>query len=49
LVGIYGRSVAALRSFTQATLNNEPKWRHKGSTITTGYHPKHYSAKERIP
>jgi hydrogenase small subunit len=41
-VGMYGRAVAALRSFTQATLNKEPKWRHPGKTITTGYHPKHY-------
>lgn len=40
--GIYGRAVAALRSFTQTTLNQEPKWRHPGKTLTTGYHPKHY-------
>jgi hydrogenase small subunit len=40
--GIYGRAVAALRSFTQTTLNQEPKWRHAGKTLTTGYHPKHY-------
>ncbi|HEY1754913.1 MAG TPA: hydrogenase expression protein HypE [Bryobacteraceae bacterium] len=41
-VGMYGRAVAALRSFTQTALNKEPKWRHPGKTITTGYHPKHY-------
>jgi hydrogenase small subunit len=41
-VGIYGRAVAALRSFTQTTLNKEPKWRHPGKTLTTGYHPKNY-------
>jgi hydrogenase small subunit len=41
-VGVYGRAVAALRSFTQATLNKEPKWRHPGQTLTTGYHPKNY-------
>jgi hydrogenase small subunit len=40
--GIYGRAVSALRSFTQATLNQEPKWRHPGKALTTGYHPKHY-------
>jgi hydrogenase small subunit len=40
--GIYGRAVSALRSFTQATLNQEPKWRHAGKTLTSGYHPKHY-------
>lgn len=41
-VGIYGRTISALRSFTQSTLNKEPKWRHPGQTLTTGYHPRHY-------
>lgn len=28
-VAIYGRTVRALRRFTQASLNKEPEWRHK--------------------
>jgi hydrogenase small subunit len=40
--GLYGRAVSSLRSFTQATLNEEPKWRRPGKALTTGYHPKHY-------
>jgi hydrogenase small subunit len=39
---IYGRAVTALRSFTQATVNKEPKWRHARAELTTGYHPKTY-------
>ena len=27
-VGVYGRAVRALRSFTNSTVNKEPKWRH---------------------
>jgi hydrogenase small subunit len=42
VVGIYGRAVSALRSFTNATLNKEPKWRHPGAELTTGYHSKNY-------
>jgi hydrogenase small subunit len=34
---IYGGVIKALRNITQHTLNKEPKWRHAGSTITTGY------------
>jgi hydrogenase small subunit len=41
-VGVYGRAVTALRSFTQATLNKEPKWRHSRGELTTGYHSKTY-------
>ncbi|OWK45310.1 hydrogenase expression protein HypE [Fimbriiglobus ruber] len=36
-VGIYGRTVRALRSFTQASVNKEPQWRHPGKELTTGY------------
>jgi hydrogenase small subunit len=36
-VAIYGRTVRALRHFTQATLNKEPDWRHKRPELTTGY------------
>ena len=38
-VAIYGRIVRSLRSFTQATLNKEPAWRHTGPNLTTGYQP----------
>jgi hydrogenase small subunit len=42
VVGVYGRAVSALRSFTNATLNKEPKWRHPRTELTTGYHSKNY-------
>jgi hydrogenase small subunit len=38
-VAIYGRTVRALRHFTQATLNKEPAWRHPRPELTTGYKP----------
>ncbi|MCI0465279.1 MAG: hypothetical protein L0Z62_50800 [Gemmataceae bacterium] len=38
-VSIYGRTVRALRSFTRATLNKEPEWRHARPELTTGYLP----------
>jgi len=41
-VGVYGRAVSALRSFTNATLNEEPKWRHPRAELTTGYHSRNY-------
>jgi hydrogenase small subunit len=41
-VKIYGRTISALRSFTNSTLNKEPKWRHPRAELTTGYHPKSY-------
>jgi hydrogenase small subunit len=41
-VKIYGRTITALRSFTNSTLNKEPKWRHPRAELTTGYHPKSY-------
>jgi hydrogenase small subunit len=36
----YGAMVRKLRSFTQATGNAEPKWRHKGKELVTGYKPR---------
>jgi hydrogenase small subunit len=39
-VAIYGKTVRALRSFTRATLNREPEWRHSRPELTTGYKPK---------
>jgi hydrogenase small subunit len=41
-IGIYGAVVRKLRSYTNATVNKEPKWRHPGSKLTTGYQPKTY-------
>jgi hydrogenase small subunit len=35
--GVLGRVVRGLRGFTTATLDKEPKWRHRGSDLTTGY------------
>ena len=38
---VVGKVIRSLRSFTLGTLNAEPKWRHKGTELTTGYRPKH--------
>jgi hydrogenase small subunit len=41
-VGAYGGMIRALRSITNTTVNKEPKWRHPGNELTTGYRePKH--------
>ncbi len=40
----YGATVRALRSITQNTANKEPKWRHAGPKLTTGYRPQTYSS-----
>jgi hydrogenase small subunit len=40
--GVYGRALTALRSFTNTSLNKEPKWRHPRAELTTGYHPRTY-------
>jgi len=42
LVGVYGRVVRGLRGITNHTVNKEPKWRHRGRQLTTGYHPTTY-------
>ena len=39
---MYGRAVRALRNFTQASLDKEPKWRAPGTELTTGYRPTTY-------
>jgi hydrogenase small subunit len=41
-VGLYGRTVRALRSITNSTVNKEPKWRHPGARLTTGYNATTY-------
>jgi hydrogenase small subunit len=32
-----GSVIRTMRNFTTSTLDKEPKWRHKGRTLTTGY------------
>jgi hydrogenase small subunit len=39
---IYGGAIRALRSITNDTVNKEPKWRHPGRQLTTGYRPRAY-------
>jgi hydrogenase small subunit len=41
-VGIYGGMIRALRGITNHTVNKEPKWRHPGTRLTTGYRPRTY-------
>jgi len=36
--GVYGTLIKSLRGLTNHTVNKEPKWRHTGSELTTGYH-----------
>jgi len=38
LLNSYGILIRNLRKLTNNTLNDEPKWRHNGPTLTTGYH-----------
>jgi len=35
----WGPAIRGLRSMTNATVNKEPSWRHKGRQLTTGYQP----------
>lgn len=44
LVGVYGKFIRAMRGFTNATANKEPKWRHARPELTTGYQPEHYAS-----
>jgi hydrogenase small subunit len=41
-IGIYGGMIRALRSITNSTVNDEPKWRHPDPKLTTGYRPTTY-------
>jgi hydrogenase small subunit len=41
-VGVYGGAIRALRSITNTTVNKEPRWRHPGTHLTTGYRPRSY-------
>jgi hydrogenase small subunit len=42
LIGLYGKLIRGLRALTNDTVNKEPKWRHPGRQLTTGYHPTTY-------
>jgi hydrogenase small subunit len=42
VIGTYGRFIRTMRSITNTTVNKEPKWRHTGRTLTTGYRPTTY-------
>jgi hydrogenase small subunit len=35
-VGLYGTVIRNLRGVTERTVNKEPRWRHKGTQLTTG-------------
>jgi hydrogenase small subunit len=35
----WGGALRALRGMTRRTVDKEPSWRHRGSTLTTGYQP----------
>jgi hydrogenase small subunit len=39
-MGLYGPVIRKLRGITNRTVNKEPKWRHKGKQLTTGYQPR---------
>jgi hydrogenase small subunit len=39
LLRTYGTVVSTLRGFTNATVNKEPRWRHRRPELTTGYYP----------
>ncbi len=39
--GAYGALIRRLRGITNHTLDKEPKWRHKGPELTTGYQPRY--------
>jgi hydrogenase small subunit len=43
LANVYGRVIRSLRSMTNETANKEPKWRHRGHQLSTGYHPTTYN------
>jgi hydrogenase small subunit len=40
--GAYGRMIRTLRAITNTAVNQEPKWRHRGRDLTTGYQVEHH-------
>jgi hydrogenase small subunit len=43
VVQSWGTVLRGLRAITNRTVNKEPKWRHSGPRLTTGYEPKYYA------
>ena len=43
--GAYGSVIRKLRGITNRTVNKEPKWRHNGAELTTGYEPRYRAGK----
>jgi hydrogenase small subunit len=41
LIGPYGKLIRSLRSFTNASVNEEPTWRHNRPELTTGANPRY--------
>jgi hydrogenase small subunit len=35
--GVFGKLVRGLRGITERTVDKEPKWRHRGKELSTGY------------
>ncbi|MGH9406969.1 MAG: hydrogenase expression protein HypE [Terriglobia bacterium] len=46
VVELYGPMIRAMRGITNSGANREPKWRHKGTELTTGYEPDTYGRKD---
>jgi hydrogenase small subunit len=42
MIQTYGPAIRSLRSITNHTVNEEPKWRHPDRKLKTGYHPTTY-------
>jgi hydrogenase small subunit len=40
VISTYGGIIRTLRGFTEHTVDQEPKWRRKGTELTTGYQPR---------
>jgi len=40
MASTYGPIVRKLRGITNKSVNKEPKWRHNGQRLTTGYAPR---------
>jgi len=43
----YGPTIRKLRSITNATVNREPRWRHRCNQLNTGYDPRLGSEKDK--
>jgi hydrogenase small subunit len=39
---LYGGLIRTLRNLTNDTVNKEPRWRHRGPQLTSGYRPRSY-------